>query len=26
LKEFNEYKEGDIIQVFNVEEVFQTLW
>ena len=25
LKEFNEYKEGDIIQVFNVEEVSQTL-
>ena len=26
LKEFNEYKEGDIIEVFNVEEVSQTLW
>jgi len=25
LKEFNEYKEGDIIEVFNVEEVSQTL-
>jgi len=26
LKEFNEYKEGDIIEVFNVEEVSQSLW
>ena len=25
LKEFNEYKEGDIIEVFNAEEVSQTL-
>ena len=25
LKEFNEYKEGDIIEVFNVEEVSQSL-
>ena len=25
LQEFNEYKEGDIIEVFNVEEVSQTL-
>jgi translation initiation factor IF-2 len=25
LKDFNEYKEGDIIEVFNVEEVSQTL-
>ena len=25
LKEFNEYKEGDIIEVFNVEEISQTL-
>ena len=25
LKEFNEYNEGDIIEVFNVEEVSQTL-
>jgi len=25
LKEFNEYKEGDIIEVFNIEEVSQTL-
>ena len=25
LKEFNEYKEGDIIEVFNVEEISQSL-
>ena len=25
LKEFNEYEEGDIIEVFNVEEISQTL-
>ena len=25
LKEFNEYKEGDIIEVFNIEEVSQAL-